>query len=276
MTINRFGGLVVRASAPEAGGRGFDPRPSHTKNIQNGTHWLWEAISMIQRGSASTIPDIKQNHMIEVISAEDLAAIPSPRVLNTHFRFSQLPRDAIKKRCKIVLTLRNPKDLAVSFYNHHKNLVNLYKYDGKWENYLSLFNSGKVDYGSFYDYVLDWEQTIRENTNYPIHVIYYEDMKEDSGAEVRKLTKFMGVELSDDLIHAIAEKCSFKNMVIDKIGFENEVWKKMWRDEKPLFYRKGEVGDWKNWFTVAQNEEFDKMFAKRMSNSKLTFRFSLP
>ncbi|KAL3837247.1 hypothetical protein ACJMK2_022615 [Sinanodonta woodiana] len=31
---NRFGGLVVRASAPEAGGRGFDPRPSHTKDLQ--------------------------------------------------------------------------------------------------------------------------------------------------------------------------------------------------------------------------------------------------
>ena len=31
--LNRFGGLVVRASAPEAGGCGFDPRPSHTKRL---------------------------------------------------------------------------------------------------------------------------------------------------------------------------------------------------------------------------------------------------
>jgi hypothetical protein len=31
---DRFGGLVVRASASEAGGRGFDPRPSHTKDLQ--------------------------------------------------------------------------------------------------------------------------------------------------------------------------------------------------------------------------------------------------
>ena len=31
-------GPVVRASASESEGRGFEPRPSHTKDIKNGTH----------------------------------------------------------------------------------------------------------------------------------------------------------------------------------------------------------------------------------------------
>ncbi|KAL3871379.1 hypothetical protein ACJMK2_039384 [Sinanodonta woodiana] len=211
-----------------------------------GCHWIWEVISMIHQGSATTIPDMKENHMIELIPATHMAAIPSPRVLNTHMKFSQLPRDMIEKRCKIVLLHRNPKDVAVSFYHHHSGIVAVYKYEGKWENYLSLFNNVKVDYGSFYDYVLDWEQAMQENPTHPIHVVYFEDMKSESVAEVRTLTKFMGVSLSDDLIEAIAEKCHFS-----------------------------EVGDWKNWFTVAQNEEFDKIYAERMSNSKLNFRFSL-
>ncbi|KAL3871378.1 hypothetical protein ACJMK2_039383 [Sinanodonta woodiana] len=231
---------------------------------KSGCHWMWEVIKMILQGNATTIPDFKENHMIELIPANHMAAIPSPRVFNTHIKFSQLPRDTIEKRCKIVLILRNPKDVAVSFYHHHSGIVAVYKYEGKWENYLSLFNNGKVDFGSFYDYVLDWEQAMQENPTHPIHVVYFEDMKSESVAEVRKLTQFMGVYLSDDLIEAIAEKYHFSNMLKDKMGLEDEKFRKIWRDEKPQMYRKGEVGDWKNWFTVAQNEEFDKIYAERM------------
>jgi hypothetical protein len=35
----------------------------------------------------------------------------------------------------------------------------------------------------------------------------------------------------------------------------------------------GEIGDWKNWFTDEQNEQFDEVFRNRMADSKYTFIF---
>lgn len=34
-----------------------------------------------------------------------------------------------------------------------------------------------VDYGSWFDYTLEWEKVIKDNPDYPFHIISYEEMK---------------------------------------------------------------------------------------------------
>jgi hypothetical protein len=37
----------------------------------------------------------------------------------------------------------------------------------------------------------------------------------------------------------------------------------------------GEVGDWKNWFTVAQSEAFDAVYNDRMKESNWKLRYTI-
>lgn len=53
-----------------------------------------------------------------------------------------LPKEAKEMGCKILYVLRNPKDMAVSLYNHDVGIA-LYEYDGDWEHFLPLFLQGK-------------------------------------------------------------------------------------------------------------------------------------
>ena len=61
---------------------------------------------MLYQGKAETIPGIKQYNMIEALTPEQLEAMPSPRILNTHFPFDHLPLDMIKRKTKIILIHR--------------------------------------------------------------------------------------------------------------------------------------------------------------------------
>ena len=56
-STDQLSGLVVRASALRLGGRGFDPRPSHTKDYKNGTQFLpaWRSASGVGLGCAVTM-----------------------------------------------------------------------------------------------------------------------------------------------------------------------------------------------------------------------------
>ena len=57
-----------------------------------GTHWGFEIISMLLMGKAETIPIPKVFTMLEATPQENLDALPSPRVLNSHFPISILPK----------------------------------------------------------------------------------------------------------------------------------------------------------------------------------------
>ncbi|XP_078000495.1 sulfotransferase 1B1-like [Glandiceps talaboti] len=97
-------------------------------------------------------------------------------------------------------------------------------------------------------------------------------MKADLDSNVRAIADHLECKLSDDVIKRISEECTFKSMKERKVreGISQTLHVEK---GKSLFFRKGEIGNWKQHFTVAQSEAFDKWLETVIGESGLTFRY---
>ncbi|XP_053376363.1 sulfotransferase 1C4-like [Mercenaria mercenaria] len=233
---------------------------------KTGTNWLFEILMMILNKSAKRIKTNKVLTMLECVTAAEADQQPSPRVVNCHFPPRFLPLAGMKeKQIKTVLCLRNPKDTAVSYYNHMKG-IKVYGYDGKWEDWLPVYVQGKLEYGRYSEYLLEWQREVQNDPGFPLHIMFYEDLKMNGRDELDKLLKFLDIQLDEQLKNDIIDMCGFKKMAEEK-GKDKISEAFIKPDFK--FFRKGQVGDWKNWFTVAQNEMFDKCWKNETKDLEL-------
>ncbi|XP_055863260.1 sulfotransferase 1A1-like [Biomphalaria glabrata] len=236
---------------------------------KSGCHWMWEILRLLQAGTTDLEVVDKESHMMEYNTVEQIDALPSPRVLNNHMHWDMQPRDLVDKKIKTVFFYRNPKDVAVSFFNHHRKFKD-YDYKGTFNNYLQRLVQGKVDNGSPFRYLREWEDAILRHPELPIFVGCYEDMKENPLSELKRLARFLGHDYSDDFLRQVMHMTTFESMKERKgpASFQDD-------NGRPIMYRKGQVGDWVNYFTYEQNKWFDKVIRQAMKGSRLKFRYTL-
>lgn len=236
-------------------------------SCKSGTHWIFEITKMLLNNAVDFV-ESKGRRMLEMIpDLSELDSVPAPRVLFTHVPFQYLPKKHIENKGKIVHIVRNPKDVMVSFYHHAQHDKFVIDLKLPWNEYFEVWMSGKIPYGSWYDYELGMEQAENDNPGI-MYTCSYEEMKKDPVKEIKKLADYLEVDCSDQTIEGIAKASSFDNMQKNKFDATSAI-----NNGKGFIYRKGEIGDWKNHFTVAQNERFDEAHNEKMKNSKYTFSF---
>ncbi|ESO90233.1 hypothetical protein LOTGIDRAFT_147792, partial [Lottia gigantea] len=175
---------------------------------KSGTHWLFEIVQMLKFKTTNAPCVSTCNFIMEFVKQDILDSKPSPRILNTHYRFHDLPTDIHTKNPKILYIRRNPKDASVSFYNHTIKLSKYYEYSGQFSDYLKLWMEGKLDYGSWFDYVKEYEKVCK-NSDLDILPLEYEQLKKDLINEIRKISDFLELERNEKLIKDISERCTF-------------------------------------------------------------------
>lgn len=191
----------------------------------------------------------------------------SPRLIKSHLPVQCVPESFWKNNCRIVYVARNAKDSAVSYY-HFTRMNHAQPDPGDWSTYLKNFMNGKVVFGSWYDHVNNWWK--RKETYPNIHFMFYEDLIEDTSREIFKLCDFLGLSPSSEEIDKVKAATMFDNMRQNKMITYSTA--KLMDQKVSPFLRKGKVGDWKNHFTVSQNEEFEKDYKQKMKDSPLVFR----
>ncbi|KAM3931927.1 sulfotransferase 6B1-like [Leptodactylus fuscus] len=188
---------------------------------------------------------------------EKLKADSSPRVLGTHLCYDDLPQTFFDKKVKMLVVFRNPKDTAVSLFHFYNNNPMLPTYDS-WDEFFPDFMAGNVVWGSYFDHAVAWNKHLEDDS---ILLITFENMKEDLEGSIRRISEFFGISMTEEQVKETAEKGTFKSMK-ENSGKTHGAFGQ-------IIFRKGDVGDWKNYFSEAQSQEVDAKFEECLAGTKL-------
>ncbi|NXL53934.1 ST1C1 Sulfotransferase, partial [Podilymbus podiceps] len=247
-----------------------------------GTTWTQEIVDMIQQNGdvekcrrATTYrrhPFLEWSIQESPAGSLELAeAMPSPRTIKTHLPVQLVPPSFWEQNCKVIYMARNAKDNLVSYYHFHR--MNKGMPDpGTWEEFMEKFMTGKVLWGSWYDHVKGWWKA---KDKHRILYLFYEDMKENPKQEIQKILKFLEKDVNQEVLNKILHNTSFEIMKENPMTNYTQEFQGVMDHSVSPFMRKGVVGDWKNYFTVAQNKKFDEDYKKKMADTSLVFRTEL-
>ncbi|MBN3305704.1 ST3A1 sulfotransferase, partial [Amia calva] len=200
-------------------------------------------------------------------SMDEFASAPSPRLRVSHLPYYLVPQALRQNKGKVIYVARNPKDILVSYYHFHM-YAEMLETPKDFEEFFERFLEGRVFGNSWFDHIQGWYGH-KDEMNFLY--LTYEEMKQDIKGAVLKICTFIGKQLNDEQIENVVEHCTFNNMKKNKNANYEAVPDNLLNQKKGKFMRKGIIGDWKNHFTVAQNERFDKFFHERMKDMPLHF-----
>ncbi|KAJ9560232.1 hypothetical protein OSB04_005392 [Centaurea solstitialis] len=137
----------------------------------------------------------------------------------------------------------------------------------------SELSSGVSDFGPFWEHVLSYWRASLDSPD-KILFLKYEELKKQPEVELRKLAAFMGrpftvEEEEKGIVEEVVKMCSFENLSnleVNKTGITDLRAIKM---ENRLFFRKGEIGDWKNYLSEEMKDRIDKIMDEKLKGPGL-------
>jgi len=192
---------------------------------------------------------------------------PSPRFIKSHLPLINLPSNLLDES-KVVYVARNPKDVTISYFHHLKNLDPVMNMALDIHEFIEYFMNNEVLYSPYWVNVIDaWNK--RHNPN--LLFLFYEDMKMDLPSQIKKVATFLGKKPTGDQIKALVKHLGFDKFKTNPSVNYTDLQALGFFKNDGQFVRKGQIGDWKNYFTVDQSMRFDKWIEANLKNTDLRF-----
>ncbi|KAJ4888426.1 Cytosolic sulfotransferase 1 [Raphanus sativus] len=193
------------------------------------------------------------------------------RLFSTHMPLQAMHETLKHSPCKIVYVCRNVKDTLVSWWFFLCSILKIEQSRGVLESLHESFCKGIIYYGPFWEHLLSYWRASLED---PEHVLFmrYEEMKAEPRDQIKRLADFLGCpftkqEEDSGVVDEVLDLCSLRNLSsleVNKTGSRNDV------DHK-FYFRKGEVGDSKNYLTPEMENKIDMIIKEKLQGSGLIF-----
>ncbi|KAM9225868.1 sulfotransferase 2B1 isoform 1-T1 [Dugong dugon] len=232
---------------------------------KSGTNWMVEIVSLILKdGDPSwirSVPIWERAPWCETImGAFSLPDQSSPRLMSSHLPIQLFTKAFFNSKAKMIYLGRNPRDVVVSLY-HYSKIARQLKDPGKPEQFLQDFLNGEVQFGSWFDHIKGW---IRMQGKENFLFITYEELHQDLCGSVQRICEFLGRPLSEEALGSVVAHSSFGAMKANTMSNYTLLPPSLLDHRRGAFLRKGVSGDWRNYFTVAQSEAFDRIYREQM------------
>ncbi|KAM3922403.1 sulfotransferase 2B1-like [Leptodactylus fuscus] len=250
----------------------FDDDIYNVTYPKSGTNWMIEILNLIKHKGDVTKTNAVSIHMRspwfeKVVSCKHIDKLDSPRIISSHLPHHIFAKSYFKSKAKIIYTMRNPRDVIVSMF-HFTKILNIFTPPDNFQDFVEDFIQGKSLYGSWFDHVKGWMQ-MKDDERF--FFITYEELLQDHRGSVIRICKFLGQELDDAQIDLVVKHSTFQSMKDNPMSNWSQIPSEIMDQSKGAFMRKGISGDWKNHFTVAQSEYFDKIYQEKMKDFNMSF-----
>ena len=198
--------------------------------VESLVEFEWPPEQYISRSNTKH-PTIKEIFLEEYLAKENYS---TRHVISKNHYGLPIHRTQLlsSKETKIIDMSRDTRDVIVSSYydSCRRN-----GFEGTFSQYYWKRGRLLVDYMKRYHDV--WDQHHEQ-----IHQTSFEQLKENFEVEVKKIAAFLGIEISDEKLQEIKEVTNIDSL---RKNYKDD---KQYNTEKNPFFRKGEIGDWKNHF----------------------------
>ena len=170
------------------------------------------------------------------------------RIIKSHLEAGFVP---YTPEAKYISVVRDPKDMLVSMVLFEDGFNKMLFGDiVPIDTFVEAFQGEKFQYQPWPTFIHSW-WALNEQEN--VLVVTYEEMKADSVGMIRRVAKFLGVNLMDGQVDQVAEKTSFAYMKTNEHKFAQPAW-----DEGyvPLV-RSGKSGNAKELLSNEQQQQID-------------------